>query len=321
MATAQKPNTFDLSQLDRVWTMPATVNWIVPDLIAEGSTNVISSDPGLGKSYLSLDIAGKVAHGQDSAWGPIQPRQVVYIDRENPLAVVKRRLLDLGIARTPNLIIWGPWEIREPAGPDDIAIIKYARMHKPVFIWDSFVAFNPGDEQSADETRDFMQQFKNLATEGATNWILHHAGKANTAKEYRGSSDIKAAVDMAFKLSAPGARPNQPIDRLVIEPFKTRIVPVTGRTLKLVPGSGFVLDTGVDPLTVLRRIVETQPGLNQSKIVELAQKSGVGRNKVEVILKNSAVFRSEPGAKNNEKLWYVIADGSTPGQGCGLSAA
>lgn len=40
--------------------------------------------------------------------------------------------------------------------------------------------------------------FRNLAAAGATVLIIHHTGKGDGTKEYRGSSDIVAAVDAAF---------------------------------------------------------------------------------------------------------------------------
>jgi hypothetical protein len=39
---------------------------------------------------------------------------------------------------------------------------------------------------------------------------LHHTGKAESAQDYRASSDIKASVDIAYKLTvlADGSRPD-----------------------------------------------------------------------------------------------------------------
>ena len=61
---------------------------------------------------------------------------------------------------------------------------------RPLIIIDSMSAFHGGDENSASETRAFLNQARQLADLGATPIVLHHDGKADTAKDYRGSSDF-----------------------------------------------------------------------------------------------------------------------------------
>jgi len=95
------------------------------------------------------------------------------------------------------------------------------QQHRPLLIWDSLIDFHDGDEQSAKETRRFMKHFRALANAGATVIILHHTGKTETSQDYRGSSDIKAAVDTAYRLETEFSL-DKGIHRLTLRNFKGR---------------------------------------------------------------------------------------------------
>ena len=55
---------------------------------------------------------------------------------------------------------------------------------------------------------------------GATPVLLHHIGKSGTSRDYRGSSDYKASIDIGYKLTnlGDGAR----LSTLELKPFKQR---------------------------------------------------------------------------------------------------
>jgi AAA domain len=154
---------------------------------------------------------------------------VLYIDGENPVGVVKDRLLNLGIPPTPDLSIWGGWVSEPTPGPDDLRIVMFAKETQGLIIWDPLVAFQTGDENSASETRKFMGGFRKLANLGSTIVLLHHPGKGPTAQNYRGSSDIKAAVDTAYKLAKvrpqglTGQAKHDRLDGLKLTNFKSRV--------------------------------------------------------------------------------------------------
>src|SRR5205814_3815480 len=98
-------------------------------------------------------------------------------------------------------------------------VIEFTRQHRGMIIYDSLIEFHSGSEQSSTETRAFMRYFRALANLGATVGILHHTGKAETAKIYRGSSDIKAAVDTAYLLESPD-KEQRTLGRLSLRCFK-----------------------------------------------------------------------------------------------------
>jgi hypothetical protein len=78
---------------------------------------------------------------------------VLYIDGENPLALIKERLEHLGIPKTAELHIWGGWAKDPPPGPSAEVVEEFVRQTHSLIIWDSLIEFHPGDESNATETR------------------------------------------------------------------------------------------------------------------------------------------------------------------------
>ena len=103
-----------VDQIHSIWKWESKLNWLVPDLLAEASVNLLSGASDVGKTWFALYLAGAVAHGRPVFGEDVSQRKVVYLDGENPAYVVKQKLFDLGIPETPNLIVWGGWEA-EPA--------------------------------------------------------------------------------------------------------------------------------------------------------------------------------------------------------------
>jgi hypothetical protein len=91
---------------------------------------------------------------------------------------------------------------------------------QPVVVIDSLAAFISGDENSASDMRAFMHGTRRLVDLGATVIVIHHDGKAESARDYRGSSDFKAAVDQAFHVSNISA--DARLGRLSLRCFKSR---------------------------------------------------------------------------------------------------
>jgi hypothetical protein len=221
----------------------------------------------------------------------VRQHSVLYLDGENPLCVAKQRLFDLGIPETNGLQVWGGWVCDPPPGPDSAIIRDFVRQHRPLLIWDSLIDFHDGDEQSASETRKFMKHFRALVNLGATVLILHHTGKTATSQEYRGSSDIKAAVDMAYCLESEMTLAGG-IYRLTLRNFKARFAVGRDLGLEFVPKKGFIAcevpdqAAARDAMQAVIEIVKANPGSNQSQIVKRAQEVGIAKRKTETCLKD-----------------------------------
>lgn len=297
----------DVSALPSVWDQDSSIDWLVEGMIPRGSVTLISAESGTGKTWLAYALAAAVARGVDFLGRTVHRAPVVYLDGENPLYVVQRNLRDLGIDPIPDLRVWGGWNEESPPGPNDTRILSFVREQKPLLIWDSLVEFNTGDEQSSTEMRRFMKFFRALAHLGATIIILHHTGKSKSSGTYRGSSDIKASVDVAYLVT--GSTRSGKLHRLTMDPFKSRIAPGQKFAMEFRERKGFFgIDVPKqaakpDPFDTVRRIVMDNPKSNATRIKELAKPLGVSKGKVDEVL-GSGEFSFEPG-KGSEKLYWV----------------
>jgi hypothetical protein len=241
------------------------------------------------------------------------------------LCIVKERLPQLGIPETADLHIWGGWIPEQPHGPDSKLLREFAAREKPLLIWDSLVQFHPGDEQHATETSAFMNHFRVLTNAGATVIVLHHTGKVKSASQYRGSSDIKAAVDTAYVLRSPASETGK-LTWVVLENFKSRFAPGTDIGLVFQPREGFrqwdvpKKEAKQPPDAVIRDILTDQPNINGKQIKKLANLRGVGKNKIDAALQDgnwqrtqgtgSEILYSLPDAGRNPEIPTPIEEGN-----------
>jgi hypothetical protein len=287
-ASAQPQRIHAVADLPSVWTMESHVEWLIEGIVPRGSVILISAESGTGKTWLAYAIAGAVSHGINFTGRNVQQAPVLYLDGENPVFVVRRNLDDLGLVRSPGFNAWGSWNEEPPPRPDDPRIIEFAHRSRPLLIWDSLVEFAGCDEHSSTDIRAFMNKFRLLANLGATVIILHHTGKTAASKQYRGSSDIKASVDMAYLLT--GTTRDGKLHQLLMEPFKSRIAPVRNVAMEFHEGRGFTPAEArnsaakPEPADIVRRIVIEHPGSNGSQIKAMAKPLGVRKTRVDEIL-------------------------------------
>ncbi len=115
-----------LDQLPSVWDLDAQVEWLIEGMFPLRSVNLLTAESGTGKTWVSYGLAGAVAHGSDFIGLKTLRLPVLYLDGENPLAIAKRNLEELGIGRTADLENLGRME-RIPtsrAGQPDCEILR-----------------------------------------------------------------------------------------------------------------------------------------------------------------------------------------------------
>src|SRR5262249_41661169 len=93
---AAAPMSRELSVVRRLADVQSEkVTWLWPGRLALGKLTILSGDPGLGKSFLSLDIAARLTTGQ--MWpdgGPAPPGTVVLLTAEDGVADTVRARFD-----------------------------------------------------------------------------------------------------------------------------------------------------------------------------------------------------------------------------------
>ena len=303
-----------IADVDDVFALEVPeMDYIIPDILPRGNVVLLTGAPGCGKSFLNLKMAVEIARGGDFLGRQCEATRVLILDKENPIQLQRQRLRILAgeSILDPDLKIWGGWQNDPPAMLGDPRLSKWAREEKRVMMFDSLVRFHEADENDASEMRHVMAHIRRLADSGATVILLHHKPKSDELL-YRGSSDILAAVDMAFILEVvePG--------RLRLRCFKSRLSEERTFTIAadFARGKFEVTDSAVAVLSrnevaILSEIIAASPGCTQNEIVG---KSGLQRQRVIDVLGKYAGsrWRSERG-RNRAKLYFPVVPAVVPG--------
>jgi hypothetical protein len=216
----------------------------------------------------------------------------------------------LGVTDGPDFHVWGGWLEEEAPQPDSPLILDWVRRcdPRPIVVVDSFAAFHGGDENDAGETRRFMHRCRRLANLGAIVVVIHHDGKADSAKDYRGSSDFKAAVDVAFQVSNFGDTGH--LGRLVLRTFKSRFG-FAGELTYEYTGGRFIRGDAHDVRQTINEqltgILRLNPGVTSRRFEELVSGMSLGRNQGRRFLADgmlSGSIRREHG-NGNTKLHFL----------------
>jgi RecA-family ATPase len=121
-------------------------------LIPRGAVTLIAGEFGTYKSWLALALLRAVQSGGQFLGRACQPVPILYLDRENPLVVVRERVAILGIESLDCSRIWGGWLPDPPPVIGDARSLEIARERQPLIIFDSLIRFHPADENSASES-------------------------------------------------------------------------------------------------------------------------------------------------------------------------
>jgi hypothetical protein len=304
----------DLPPLEQVGALE--IDWVVDGIIAEGALHMLTSESGAGKSTLISAVAYAISRGSKFLGRNTARHPVLLLDAENPGCVVVERFGRLRIKPHNDFRVWGQWCKEDPPGSGDARVLEWvARCDpKPVIIFDSVIAFHPGDENNANETRRYMAQYRKLTAMGATVIVLHHTGKSETSQEYRGSSDYKASIDIGYKLTnSDPAR----LSRLELAPFKQRFSVAPILHLRYEDGI-FSIDQSEIRKTAheqLADLLKQNPGITKKEFDLLAVKRKLGRNRARSFLdkgvKNGTI-RVEPGTNNRQLHSWAEEDTSLP---------
>jgi hypothetical protein len=173
---------------------------------------------------------------------------------------------------------------------------------KPLLVFDSLISFHTGQENDAAETRRYMQGFRRLADMGASVLILHHSGKGETTKDFRGSSDIKAAIDAGWHLTNFG---EGRLDRMRLRTWKCRFAIASDLLFRYRDGEFLPEEiSGTRTVTeLLIDLLRSHPGIRTADFQRLAQEKGLGRDRAREFLDSgiaSNTVRRERGPHNSQ---------------------
>jgi len=278
----------------------ADVEYLIQPVLPKGAVVALTGDSGAGKSTYAFSLA------RDAGVPALA------LDRENPLSAVLERMRRLGMVDGPNLRVWGGWLEDEAPLPSSPIVADWVKScePRPLILVDSLSAFFSGDQNDAAEMRAFMHGCRKLADLGATVVVIHHDGKAETSKDYRGSSDFKAALDQAFHVSNFGS--SGQLDKLVLRCFKSRFG-FSGEISYEYAGGRFIrANEAVAKQTAseqLEAILRLNPGVGARKLDSLAAARGLTRNQTRTFLADGILagrIRLERGGNNVRRHFLVV---------------
>jgi AAA domain len=172
------------------------IDWLVEGLIPKGSFVLLLAPPGSYKTFFALSLSKCIGQGEPFLGRELEAGSVTYVDRENPRSVIGSRLKMIGVSS--NLTVWPFWADPEPPALEDGSYLDLAA-NKTFLVFDSLRRFHTGSENAPEEMSVVMGYLRELTKQGTTVFALHHSGKAE-GNLYRGSTEILAAVDIAFSI-------------------------------------------------------------------------------------------------------------------------
>lgn len=307
-----------IEDLPRVEDVGASeIIWDVQGLLPSGTLLLLTGESGAGKSTFACALAYAVSRGQEFLGRQTTKRPVLILDAENPSVAVIERLRRLGITTDNDFRVWGQWTGEDPPAAGGAIVLDWVTRcdPKPLIIVDSLVRFYSGDENDAAEMRSHMAQYRKLAAAGVTIIILHHTGKSEASQDYRGSSDIKASIDIGYKLTPVGD--GSQLDIMELRAFKQRISVEPSLHLQYRNGK-FVTNTGEVAKTVAEQLVDLlkgNPGISATEFRKLASAKGLGRNVGATFLSNgfhNGTIRRESAGRAKRHYWMGFGDDSAP---------
>ena len=273
----------DLNSLPSVFANQEEFEFLIRPELPMGAVVGFTGEAGSGKSTLLTALARNALAAGYS---------VLVLDRENTLQVVQERLRRLRVADNDQLKWWGYWH-SEPPAPTDPRVAKWMKRQEKgtLVILDSLGAFYAGDENSADEMNAFLRPLKEVAALGGCVAVLHNTGKSDTAKDYRGSSAFKDALDQAFVVTNDGTEGS--LDRVTVRCFKPRYG-FSGSLIYRYNEGLFTRDERPEAVKIstaedLTSILRANPGISGSKFEELATKAGLARQLAREFIANGVL--------------------------------
>jgi hypothetical protein len=198
---------------------PPPVNWLVRGIFPLGACCLVASPPNVGKSFLSLDMAAKVAgyRGEQYAFGAAVAAhgRAVYVSAEDDEPEIHRRLWSLcdgvmperlHVLSLPDVghfgIIEADRQTKEykatEAWRDLVAEIRDLSDVKLVLL-DTLQALTTGDTNTVEATQPLMNEATALAAAtGACVLLVHHVAKRST-------QEIKISLDAMEAIRGSGA--------------------------------------------------------------------------------------------------------------------
>lgn len=278
----------------------APPNHIIDRFLPEQSLALLFSPPGLGKSFLALDLVASLATG--TPWlglHPVRKGPVIYIAAEGASGFGLRVAAWRAYHKIPEECLRDLVVVSEPINLRDTKMVDgftttARRVHKrtAVVVVDTLARCMDGAENVGKHMSDVVVSCARIQTMlGATVLLVHHTPKHG--KGPRGHGSLLAAADVAYGLTRHEVNPDSVVltcekakDIAEPEPLVLDKLPVdlpaceaTSLILRLsAEQARSVINNYTVMLDVLGSLAVTYPdGVPTAKWAELAHDKGIGR--------------------------------------------
>jgi len=204
-------SVFELLDIGELENMPPP-RWLIHDMIAEEGLSIVYGEPGAGKSFITLDMALRVAHGMD--WHGIKatPTGVLYIAGEGARGLGKRvkgwRIKhDMAGVEAPFLLLPVAVHMLDPKHRAKLIRTIEAAALRAGFAIGLIVidtvsrALSGADENGQEAMGTFVAACDEVRQHmGGALIGVHHSGK-DKDKGMRGSTVLLGACDASIQLS------------------------------------------------------------------------------------------------------------------------
>lgn len=337
------PDDFKLISGEEVNSMEIEdVPWIIDSIIYQEGFCFIYGAEGIGKSFVALSLAIAAASGEP--WMNIfkvpNPTNVLYLDKENPMKRIVKRVKGLGGA--PKNLYW----LKSPAqftlhngkgGLSDFALALTTLIEEKkigLIVIDSFVDLMVGSENSAEETQRFFDALRQLFPNIAL-LVLHHENKPaagtfrSSSQRARGSSNINAQADTMFRLEAVARskieltleqtknRDEEKLDKFMLRmdvtnddsPDKKGKTIVTGFTyLGIVSSATDDKSTEAEELITETLGNEMNGSLRRKDLVAILSAAGISTRTLDRTLKTMEEDKNISKKREGKELWIKLND-------------
>ena len=197
------PNKNDIHLGAEALLFQPDIDWIIEDVISAGSVNMLTADPGKGKTFLTQDAGVCVSMGADWLGKKTTAGNVLFLDEESGQRRLMKRLGDVlrGHSCDGSHVFYTAGACFNFGKPASIKVLQEMISDNQIklVIVDSLVDVMLGiDENSATEVQGVFQSMRNIAeAEVCAFLIIHHNGKGG---DFRGSSAIHGALDLMLGL-------------------------------------------------------------------------------------------------------------------------
>ena len=265
----------------------AQTEWLVPNMVPKGSLVLITSQAGIGKTYLMYALIKKFFIPQG--------HKVVYLDMDNSRPVINKRLKKSGLwqytkpQKDPKFLIISRDEKRVFVGSEAWEKFKEAmrilaeKGEHRVIIVDSLKNISRNMDLNSDKETEFvMAELKDLMSMGHTLVVVHHVPKIlNPELPFKNSGTILDNVEMAFHLQRDKEK-----NIVTLKCFKTRFD--VESTFHFTIDEEMNIEEALPPevieeVNIVRSILEVigLGGKGKEQIaVEAADRTGLGKQKI-----------------------------------------